>query len=38
MDQKLRKIADEIVQSVIAAVLPDAAVHRALEAVHFPEK
>ena len=38
MDQKLRKIADEIVQSVIAAVLPDAAVHRALEAVRFPGK
>jgi hydroxypyruvate reductase len=38
MDQKLRKIADEIVQSAIAAVLPDAAVHRALEAVRFPGK
>jgi hydroxypyruvate reductase len=38
MDRKLRKIADEIVQSAIAAVLPDAAVRRALEAVRFPGK
>lgn len=38
MNRKLRKMADEIVQSAIAAVMPDAAVRRALEGVRFPGK
>ena len=36
MDLKLRKQADQIVESAIAAVLPGAAVVRALEGVAFP--
>lgn len=36
MNQMLRSQADQIVQSAISAVLPDAAVVRALEGRHFP--
>jgi len=38
MQQKLRKDADSIIQSSISAVLPDAAVQRALEGKEFPGK
>ena len=36
MDKLLRAHADAIIRASIAAVLPDSAVHRALEGKHFP--
>ena len=36
MNEKLRRDAEAIVRSAVAAVLPDRAVERALEGMEFP--